>query len=245
MFDRIASHQGLTGMNARVSRKWRWVRRFGVVVAALIALPVCYFALSYLCLLFAKTPRLLASEQIVIAVIDNGVHADLVLPVRAFAHDWRAVFEMPAGVDPNANWIAIGWGQQEFYLNTPSWSELKLGTAWRAISGQGNTLLHVSYLTDSQLQGVGYRAQVDQQGFAALRDYIVRTAKLDQSNSRAQKIADGYDDHDSFFAALGSYNAWQTCNAWAGRALAAAAVKVSPWTPLPSQVSWYLAPATM
>jgi uncharacterized protein (TIGR02117 family) len=230
-------------MRARASRKSRWVRRFGVVVAAVIALPVCYFALSYLCLLFAKTPRPLASEQIVIAVIDNGVHADLVLPVRAFEHDWREVFEMPASADPNADWIAIGWGQQEFYLSTPSWSDLKPATAWRAVTGQGETLLHVSYLTKVQMQGLGYRAQIDQQGWSAMRSYVLRTAQLD-TQGRALKIAGGYGDEDLFFAAQGRYNAWQTCNAWAGQGLAAAGLKVSPWTPLPSQVSWYLAPAT-
>ncbi len=226
--------------NALPSKPRSWLRRLMYLLLTIIAVPVLYVLLSFLCLVFAQAPRPLAAERLTIAVIDNGVHADLVLPVLAFDHDWRGVFMPSAAVAADAQWIAIGWGDAEFYLHTPNWSDLRFTTAWRAITGQGSSLLHISYLTDSQINGLGYRVEIDRQGYADLARFILRTANPDPISKRAQRIADGYDEHDAFFAAAGSYSAVQTCNAWAGQGLAAAGVTVSPWTPFSSQVSWYL-----
>jgi hypothetical protein len=47
---------------------------------------------------------------------------------------------------------------------------------------------------------------------------------------------------DAFYEAKGSYSLFTTCNARVGRGLRQAGVKVSPWTPLASQVVWHLRP---
>ncbi|MCU0952833.1 MAG: DUF2459 domain-containing protein [Burkholderiaceae bacterium] len=82
----------------------------------------------------------------------NGVHADLVLPVQA-PHDFTHLFPRAALIDlarePSLlpfNWIAFGWGDRGFYLNTPTWADLDAVTAWRALTAQGPSAMHVEYL---------------------------------------------------------------------------------------------------
>ena len=41
--------------------------------------------------------------------------------------------------------ISIGWGDKGFYLDTPTWAELKLSTALIAGFGLGNAALHITY----------------------------------------------------------------------------------------------------
>ena len=42
-------------------------------------------------------------------------------------------------------YISIGWGDKGFYLDTPTWAELKLSTALIAGFGLGNAALHITY----------------------------------------------------------------------------------------------------
>jgi len=77
-------------------------------------------------------------------LIDNGVHVDIVLPVRLGGNDWREA--LPAGVVPaEANWIGFGWGAREFYLNTQSWADFRIGQAARALLGLGGTTVRAHF----------------------------------------------------------------------------------------------------
>ena len=62
-------------------------------------------------------------------------------------------------------------------------------------------------------------------------------------DGRATVIPDsGYDANDAFYEALGGYNAFETCNTWAGRGLRQAGLPVSRWTPFDFNVLWDLPP---
>ena len=62
--------------------------------------------------------------------------------------DWSAEFpvgHMRALATPT-EWIAFGWGDRGFMLNTPTWSDLRPGTAIVALSGAGSGAMHVEYV---------------------------------------------------------------------------------------------------
>ncbi len=83
---------------------------------------------------FAETP-----EGVPIYLRTNGVHAELILPTRAGNTDW-SVEHPPAhmrSLSEPLEWVAFGWGDRGFFAHTPTWADLKPGTALMALSGFG------------------------------------------------------------------------------------------------------------
>ena len=149
---------------------------------------------------------------ITIFVQTNGVHTGIVLP--AGPHKWRA----------------YGWGDRDFYLNTPRWQDIRIGTAIAALVGSGDTLIHVDdlddFLPDENWRPLRLRADE----YARLRAYIAATLKP------GGKPIPGYTARDRFYPARGRYSALVTCNVWTSRALKAAGVRTGVWTPFSGDV---------
>ena len=82
---------------------------------------------------WALAHRVNAGEGgVVIFVRSNGIHTDLVMPKVNAEADWRPYANPDDVRDPRwgaANYVAIGYGAREFYLNTPTWGALSIGTA--------------------------------------------------------------------------------------------------------------------
>ena len=79
-----------------------------------------------------------------IAVLSNGAHTDFLLPALVQFLDadgrtplvWPDVFPLLLGLKPTADlYVYIGWGQREFYLNTPTWADIQLSLLLRAAMG--------------------------------------------------------------------------------------------------------------
>lgn len=217
--------------------------RLLLTLAALIAL---YFSIAYGLLLFPRNSHPPPAAVAVNAyVLSNGVHTDLVFPIRTHDVDWSQAF--PAGhlaQDPGsgAAYVAIGWGDREFYLHTPRWRDLTVGRALQALSGSGRSLLHVSYLREADLREGVHALPLTAEQYASLVKYVEASLVRARSGEGINVPGQHYGPHDAFYEATGSYDLFTTCNAWTGRALRQAGVKVSAWTPLASQVVWYLPP---
>ncbi len=226
----------------------RLARFAGYCFLAVATLVLSYLAIAWMFLLFPgnrdfKTSVATSQNEstVRVYVLNNGVHTDLVLPVNANALDWQTIFPKNqfVHVAKTANLIAFGWGDAEFYLHTPSWSDLKLSTAVRALVGANPALLHVEYLQTEQLPGQLFAVDLSPSQYRALGDYILRSMTPSE-NGMYLASDSGYGQSDAFFNAIGSYSAVRTCNTWTGLALAHAGVKVSRWTPFPVLVTWYL-----
>lgn len=82
-----------------------------------------------------------------IYVKTNGVHTDLCLPVKHDLMDWTSyipVTDFPQ--TKNQTYISIGWGDKGFFLDTPTWDDLSLSTAFNAAFLPSETAMHVQYL---------------------------------------------------------------------------------------------------
>lgn len=176
-------------------------------------------------------------------VLSNGVHTDLVFPIRSASVDWQQLFPLAdfKAVPPDAEFIAIGWGDREFYLNTPTWADLTASRAVGALLGGNRALIHVSYLQRGQLGNGAYKLQLSQAQYLQLVNYV----RAALPSGRAIPVAGAhYGDNDAFYDAEGGYNLFETCNTWTGRGLRRAGVTVSHWTPFDFNVVWHLQPAT-
>jgi uncharacterized protein (TIGR02117 family) len=227
-----------------VKRLRRILRFAGYGIAGFVTLVLIYVAIALIFLLFPANSevQIQSSPRVRVYVLNNGVHTDVVLPVRADAFDWQSIFPKTQFLQasPTADLIAFGWGDAEFYLQTPSWSELKFNTALRALTGSNQALLHVEYLASSQLPDQRFPLDLTTPQYRQLRLYIMQS--LQRPGVGAQlRFAEGYGESDAFFPASGAYSPIYTCNSWTGDALRQAGVKVSRWTPFPMLVTWHLA----
>ncbi|KIO52689.1 TIGR02117 family protein [Flavobacterium hibernum] len=169
-------------------------------------------------------------EAIPIYILSNGVHTDIVVPVVNEIKDWRnqIQFSQTQSKDSLGNFIAFGWGDKGFYLNTPEWSDLKASTAAKAIFGVSSSAMHTTFYKGLAENENCKRILISKENYQKLVDYISESF----NNSANPEWIQGYSygKKDAFYEAKGSYNFFYTCNTWANSALKAANQKASLWT---------------
>lgn len=172
-----------------------------------------------------------------IYVESNGVHTGLVVPKVAAGIDWRPLVRAEHLADPRYggyDWLSFGWGGRAFYLETPTWEQVKPRTVLAAAFGSERTLVHVDHIPEPR-PGVDVRAiTLRPEEYRRLAQFI-RGSFADRPRHHR-----GYGPYDAFYDARGRYSARQTCNVWTGEALRHAGVRVGRWTPFPVTVlQWF------
>jgi uncharacterized protein (TIGR02117 family) len=208
------------------------------LIGSLLALVVLYLAAAVL-LGFAPVNRSFTPTigGVPIVVCSNGVHTDLVLPVRTQEVDWTAVFptaHFPIDVT-GFDHIGIGWGDLDFYRSTPRWSDFDAGIAFKALTGLGPAALHVQYRWGPGTKEDCAKAEVSVLQYRALANYITGTI-----TSTETPAAPGYGATDLFYPAQGRFSLFKTCNVWVGQGLKAAGLPAGLWTPFSFQVLSHL-----
>jgi uncharacterized protein (TIGR02117 family) len=173
-------------------------------------------------------------------VESNGVHVSIVMPKLAAGPGWRVDWRplVPAAHlrDPRYggyDHVAFGWGDADFYLNTPTWRDVRLGTVLAAAAGSERTVMHVAH-------GPAPAIGKDVRAIVLTADQYRRLADHIRTHFAARPAHQtGYGVNDVFYAADGRYSALRTCNAWAGDALRHAGVRVGAWTPFPATILWW------
>lgn len=224
----------------------RWLRRLAFTLLGFTVAVGLYVAVACVMVFWpanAKPSAKASAEAAAVEawVLSNGLHTDLVFPIRSEAIDWRQLFPFAhfKAVPSDAEFIAIGWGDREFYLHTPTWADLTAARALGALSGGNRALLHVTYLRRAQLRHGAYQLPLSQAQYTQLVDYVRATLP----SGRAMPIAGAhYGNDDAFYEAEGGYHLFETCNTWTGRGLRRAGVTVSRWTPFDFNVTWHLQP---
>ncbi len=172
-----------------------------------------------------------------IFVESNGVHTGIIVPKVAAGVDWRGVARAEDLRDPRYgtfDHVSFGWGEKSFYLETPTWADVRLRTVLGAAFGSTRTLMHVDHLP-MPVAGDGAREIVlTPAQYRRLAAYI--RASFRDGGARYA----GYGGYDAFYDANGRYDAVRTCNSWTGDALRFAGVRVGWWTPFPvSVMGWF------
>ncbi len=204
-------------------------------ILGLIAFAALYFAADAL---FSRIPTsesgsISVPKNIDVYVLSNGVHTDIVLPIKNEFKDWTTIFPIANTKGKNSvqQYISIGWGDKGFYLHTPEWKDLTLKTALVAGLGIGETALHVTYYNFMVENDHCYKVRIDSSQYRALCEYIINSIdKDDLGQSILIDTQAQYGPDDAFYEAKGAYNLFFSCNTWANKALRKAGMPSGLWT---------------
>ncbi|MDQ3048598.1 MAG: TIGR02117 family protein [Bacteroidota bacterium] len=176
-------------------------------------------------------------EGIEIFVRSNGVHTDLILPVKTRQMNWTAFLPYTdfENVDPRYDFISVGWGDKGFYLDTKTWDDLKFSTAFKAAFGLSGTAMHVSYEKKPREKSSCKRIVLNENQYNRMIRYI--GGSFQRNGRKPVPISHpGYSEQDCFYEGTGTYSLFRTCNVWTGNALDCSGLKVGHWTPFDSGV---------
>lgn len=171
--------------------------------------------------------------EVAIYILTNGVHTDIVMPIKNEQIDWskQVKFENTKVADSTYNYLAMGWGDKGFYLETPAWSDLKAAVAFKAATGLSTTAIHATYYKNMKEGDDCKKMMVSKEQYNRLIKYISNSFKKDSSgNFLSIKTNANYGKTDAFYEANGSYSLFHTCNSWANSGLKASGQKCCYWT---------------
>lgn len=206
-----------------------------ISIYSIIGSIVVYLSLAIVFSLIATSPSTIncqADKEIYI--VSNGVHLDLVIPKDLLTADLVTGLQL----SEQERYVAFGWGDAEFYINTPTWSDIKFGPTIRALFTVSQSALHTVRIQQYQPDWISVPLCEEQ--VRQINRYIENTFEKN-SNGRFQEIqTSGYANNDSFYLAQGSFSLFHTCNNWVNSALKHAGVRTSIWSPFDKGVLYHL-----
>lgn len=204
-------------------------------IAAILGLVIMYVILA-LAIPYILVQKKAASNlpEVPIYIYTNGVHTDIVMPIKTDQIDWstKILFRNTSSKSTDFNYVGIGWGDKGFYLDTPTWAELKVSTALTAAFWLGDSAMHTTFYKTMTEGADCKKIMITKAQYADLIQFV--DSKFDK-NPTGQNIliqTDAvYGQNDSFYEAQGSYSFLYTCNTWTNNALKVAGQKAALWTP--------------
>ncbi|PWN68953.1 TIGR02117 family protein [Chryseobacterium phosphatilyticum] len=173
-------------------------------------------------------------KEIPIYIYTNGVHTDIVMPVKNDMQDWslKIPFANIKSKKTDYNYVGIGWGDKGFYLDTPTWADLKFSTAVKAAFWLSDSAMHCTYYNSMKEGDDCKMIMISRSQYKKLVEFVEKKFDRDQNGNFILIPTDAvYGDNDAFYDAKGTYSFLYTCNTWSNDALKAAGQKAALWTP--------------
>ena len=202
-------------------------------ILLLILLVLLYGASAFILSGITIHKEATVNPTIAIYIKTNGVHTDIVVPVKNDYIDWSKEIKYSNTVakDTTMQWLAMGWGDKGFYLQTPTWADLKMSTAFKAAFALSSTAIHATFYRSLPENQFCKKIMITPEQYVRLADYILNSLQQD-STGHAMYIAANanYNNNDAFYEATGHYSLFKTCNSWANTALKVSGQKCCLWT---------------
>ncbi|MDO5636834.1 MAG: TIGR02117 family protein [Myroides sp.] len=171
-------------------------------------------------------------QNLSIYILTNGVHTDIVVPYINEVYDWHMHLNpaLTPGGRTSAQWVAFGWGDKGFYLQTPEWKDLKPSVAFNAAFGLSKSAMHVTYYDKMIPREDCVEIKLNHEQYQQLCAYILNRFDSDDQQLILIDTDQNYGLNDVFYEAKGKYNLFYTCNTWANSALKSAGLKACLFT---------------
>lgn len=169
-----------------------------------------------------------------ILVLGNPIHTDIAIAIDPeILARFTKLAEAGLPVDlPGARYLVFGWGSRAFYIETPTWGDLKPGPLFAALTWD-QSVMHVGVAGDLDRAAEPARDfHLTDTQFERLLAFIEES--FVQGSDGPVLVPDAaYGDFDQFFEAKGPFTAVLGCNTWTAGALREAGLRTGWWTPIP------------
>jgi uncharacterized protein (TIGR02117 family) len=216
-------------------------------VIARIILGFVVFIILYLLSALLLSMLTIPKEQgesidVAIYIITNGDHTDVVVPVKNQVANWakEVKYQNTINGDTSFKYLALGWGDKGFFLNTPTWAQLKFSTAFKAAFALSTSAIHATYYKTMTESADCKKINISNAQYVRLVAYIDSSFKRDSlQNVINIKTNANYNNNDAFYEAKRKYNLFYTCNTWANNALKSCGQKTCVWTPFDKGIFYH------
>ena len=161
----------------------------------------------------------------IVYLSSNGVHLNIIIPQSNIETVLKNGLELAEG----EKYLSFGWGDENFYLNTPTWSDLTFGNAFSALFLNSSSLIHLTryrYKRESWI-----KISLSEKELEKLNNYISESFKRDFKGNKIILPNSGYSTNDNFYKGIGSYSFFKTCNTWVNSGFKESGLKACLWTP--------------
>ncbi|MDP2089667.1 MAG: DUF2459 domain-containing protein [Flavobacteriaceae bacterium] len=196
----------------------------GIIV--LILIPIAYVILSLILTYIPHHSKIQYSpKNESIYLQTNGVHLSIILNKNQIAPPLLKDLK----IDDNDRYFSFAWGDKNFYLNTPTWSDLTFKNSFIALFLKSPTLIHITRYQEMRTNWV--EIKIDKSQLAKLNKYLYNSFYLDDAHQKVLVEHQFYADNDNFYEAKGNYTCFKTCNSWVNSAFKQSDLKSCLWTP--------------
>ncbi|WP_345209783.1 TIGR02117 family protein [Mucilaginibacter gynuensis] len=206
----------------------------GWVVLGIVSIVPIYLLSAYTLSRISVDREAGSGNDVAVYLITNGVHTDLVLPARSRHINWtdEIKYSNTKSKDTTAAYVAFGWGDKGFYLETPTWADLKASVACRAACGYGSSAMHATFYKHVREDSTSVKIMMSNAQYSRLVSYIKGSFRTDDGQHFINIPTNAnYGNSDAFYEAKGSYSIFHTCNTWTNNALKSCGQKACLWTP--------------
>ncbi len=208
-----------------------FLKILGSILGIIIFYLLCGYFIPFIKVSEEKTEE---PKIVDIYILTNGVHTDIVVPIQSEFYDWSKIVpsENTLSKTTDFKYLSVGWGDKGFYLDTPTWADLKFSTAFNAAFWLSESAMHCTFYDKMKEGDDCKKITISASQYQKLIHYINDKFDHDTNgNTILIKTNAVYGNNDAFYDAKGKYSFLNTCNTWANSGLKAAGQKAALWTP--------------
>ncbi|QCE43184.1 DUF2459 domain-containing protein [Psychroserpens sp. NJDZ02] len=155
----------------------------------------------------------------------NGVHLDILIPIENI----NSFVLSDLKYNKNEKYLSFGWGDENFYINTPTWGDLTFSNAFKAMFLKSSTLMHVTRYKQKHSDWTAIKVTPSE--LDKLNTYLLNTFETTKNGKKIIIKNKAYSSTDNFYKSKGSYSCFNTCNSWVNNAFKESDLKSCFWTP--------------
>lgn len=173
---------------------------------------------------------------ILLGLASGPIHYDFLLPLSPEVRE-RFAYVETAGVpiqDPEAEWLIVGWGAEEFYTTVGAYSDISPSAVWKGVTGDASVMRVEAIGPIRRPENIDWILLSEPEFQAFLK--AIETGFERDGNGMPERLPVASYPGSAFFKGSGSFHIGRTCNVWVGEVLRAAGIPFGRWTPTPYSV---------
>ncbi len=154
------------------------------VVLTPVLLVSLYIFAALACVLIPIGVNYPDGEKMVEILVEvSTIHTSFILPVKNDDVDFRKYIFSPQLIasTPKINYISLSWGDRDFFLETPTWNQFKIKTAFNALFRSAAAVIHIEYFHQRPNGKSYYTLHLPRDKYVLLVAYITGFLKQDEN----------------------------------------------------------------